>query len=183
MTESETCYSEDCCPSPSELINVIQPFLGQLHFPFIPIPPVKEDVYATSFAPSTHPGLLTRRIVSIIKGKNGNYTKEECLKYSLMLFERTWDLVHSGTLLNSKGIYCLGGREKIIDTEVFRNPDCHEVFIDSKAGPGRTETVKGVEICTRPVMIPETHDILFDNVYLTSFMDRWSNYLRSRSEL
>lgn len=172
MTESGPTYSEDSCPSPSEIVNVVSPFIGQLSFPFVPIPPIKEDVYSTSFAPSTHPGLLTRRIVSLIKGKGGNYTKGDCLKYSLALYERTWDLVHSGRYSNSKGIYCLGGREKVNDTKVFREPKSHETFRDSKGGPGRIEYVKGVEICTRPVMIPETHDILFDNVYLTSFMDR-----------
>lgn len=153
----------------------LKPFIRKLNLPYV-IEPTIHDVYDVNLVRQSHPGILTRRYSQIVHGLRKDLNKEECINEALLLFERKWQLVHDGELINEKGYYSVGGREKVNDTSLFSDPNYVSPF-----------TVEGFgdldEINTRPVMIPETHDILFDSVYFSQFSKVFKDHFRDKSEL
>jgi hypothetical protein len=166
----------DAAPFDSNsVLESIVPFVSKLKLPYIAHEPDSSDVFNILVNPGSHPGVITRRQYYVASGVWGA-TKEHCWEFSLSIFETNWALVHSGRLTNASGTYSVGGKEKV---STIKTEDKPTVLIDAVD----LKEYTGFPLDTRPVMIPEFHDIMFDSVYASEFMSQFKKFGCSRSDV
>lgn len=168
-------YNSLLTPVAAQILTSTNKFSYKLRLPFLLSVPSSEDVLDIKVNSTTSPGGFTRRFFKNLTDLEGIY-KKDVVYFSYSLFKEKWQLVTSGAINIDNGYYGVGGREKIQQVDVSKDDD---VIIDDITG----ETHVGTLLGTRPVMIPEFHDIMFDSVLLTPIMKHFKAYGAESSEV
>jgi hypothetical protein len=168
-------YNELLTPTTAEILSSTNRFSYKLKLPYLLKTPCADDVLDIKVNGKTSPGGFTKRFYRNLTGLTGTF-KQDVAVFSHRIFVDKWRIVVAGGVDRDHGYYSVGGREKVQECDVSKDVDC---VIDDITG----RKYYGNKLGTRPVMIPEFHDIMFDSVLLSPIMRYFKAYGADVSEV
>jgi len=150
--------------------TLISNIIKDLNFPYIPVIPSRDEIWDISFTADSSSGVVANKIMSRFKecftpvSKKKGYQKGSFIGCAAQSVFDSWDIIHSGKLNNTSGLFSVGAREKHFKYRFKEYVVCRSKIFKS-----------------RPVFVPDVFNVVFNSVYFKFFKLFWNDREKDKS--
>lgn len=152
--------------------TLIANIITDLQLPYVPIYPSKDEIWDISFSADTSAGTVATKIMTTYKNcftpvsKLKGYMKGSFIASAAQAVYDKWDIIHSGELNNTCGLFGVGAREKNTKYTLHEYKDVRSKVFKS-----------------RPVFVPDLFNVVFNSVYFKFFKLFWNSRIKDKSAI